>query len=61
MICGGDDRAHTSLFGAYLIVCTFFATLFGISATHLESDTIDASDARALAEVADKVIFEGLS
>ena len=55
----GEDRAHTSLFGAYLIVCTFFATLFGISATQLVSDTIDASAAHALAEVADKVVFEG--
>lgn len=55
----GEDRAHTNLFGAYLIVCTFFATLFGISATQLVSDTIDASAAHALAEVADKVVFEG--
>lgn len=55
----GDDRAHTSPYGAYLIVCTFFATLFGTSATRLVSDTIDAPDARLLAEVADKVAFEG--
>lgn len=55
----GEDRAHTSLLGAYLIICTFFATLFGVSATKLESDTIDAVDARALAEVADKVVFDG--
>lgn len=55
----GDDRMHTSLFGAHLIVCTFFAKLFGISATQIGSDTIDSVDARALAEVADKVVFEG--
>ena len=55
----GEDRAHTNLLGAHLIVSTFFATLFGVSATRLESDTIDAADARALAEVADKVVFEG--
>ncbi len=54
----GNDRMHTSLYGAHLIVCTFFATLFGISATQLESDTIDATAARALAEVSDKVVFE---
>lgn len=54
----GDDRAHTNLLGAYLIVCTFFATLFGVSATRLVSDTIDAADARVLGEIADKVVFE---
>ena len=53
----GDDRAHTNLFGAYLIVCTFFATLFGVSATNLISDTIEASDARVLSEVADRIAF----
>ena len=53
----GNDRMHTGIYGAHLIVSTFFATLFGISATRLESDTIDAADARALAEAADKAVF----
>ena len=57
--CQIKSTVATNLFGAYLIVCTFFATLFGISATQLVSDTIDASAAHALAEVADKVVFEG--
>ena len=56
----GEDRAHTGPLGAYLIVCTFFATLFGVSATRLVSDTVDASAARALAEVADKVVLDNL-
>ena len=38
----------------------FFATIFRESATHLDSGALDAADARALAEVADKIVFEGI-
>ena len=55
------DRAHTNRLGAYLIVCTFFAALFGVSATTLPSDTLPPDTAKALAEVADKVVFANWS
>ena len=54
----GPDNGHTSPLGAYLIVCTFFATLFGEPATKLSSGEIDPTDAKILAEIADKVVFE---
>ena len=54
----GPDNAHTSPLGAYLIVCTFFATLFGESATKLSAGEIDPADAKVLAEIADKVVRE---
>ena len=52
------DRAHTNLLGAYLIVCTFFATLFGESATTLPTNDLPLTEAKTLAEVADKIVFE---
>ena len=56
----GDDNAHTSVYGAYLIVCTFFATLFGTSATVLESvDGISPDDARVLQQAADRIVLGG--
>ena len=54
----GDDHAHTGKFGAYLIVCTFFASLFGISATALSDNGLDHADALALQSVADKIVFD---
>lgn len=56
----GEDNAHTSIYGAYLIVCTFFATLFGTSATQLGTGELSAEDARSLAEIADKIALEGV-
>ncbi len=56
----GDDNAHTSIYGAYLIVCTFFATLFGASPTVTETvDGISPDDARSLRQIADKIVTEG--
>lgn len=56
----GEDNAHTSIYGAYLIVCTFFATVFGTSATALESvDGISSEDARVLQLAADTIVFDG--
>ena len=54
----GPDNGHTSPLGAYLIVCTFFATLFGEPATKLSAGEIDPADAKILAEIADKVVRE---
>lgn len=54
----GADHAHTSLHGAYLIVCTFFATLFGTSATCLDFGELDSGEALALQQVADRIALE---
>ena len=56
----GDDHAHTGKFGAYLIVYTFFATLFGVSATLLDANGLDESDARELQNAADRIVFDGV-
>ena len=56
----GPDNAHTSPLGAYLIVCTFFATLFGEPATKLSAGEVDPADAKILAEIADKVVRENI-
>ena len=57
----GDDNAHTNTHGAYLAVCTFYATLFGRTATELDSAYgLPEADARALREAADKVALEGI-
>ena len=57
----GDDNAHTNTHGAYLAVCTFYATLFGKSATELEpAYGLPAADAKALQEAADKIAIEGI-
>ena len=52
-----EDNGHTSVHGAYLAVCTFFAKLFGKSATLLDPNGLPTDDARALQEAADKVVF----
>ena len=56
----GADNAHTSEAGAYLIVCTFFATLFGVSAHLLGDNGIGRERADALASIADKIALEGV-
>ena len=57
----GDDNAHTNTHGAYLAVCTFYATLFGKSATELDvAYGLPAADAKALQEAADKIALEGI-
>lgn len=55
----GPDNAHTSPEGAYLIVCTFFATLFGISATCLGANGLPHHVAHTLALAADSVVLDG--
>lgn len=54
------DRGHTSLHGAYLAICVFFATLFGVSSTKLGTLSLPAEEARDLQNVADRVALEGL-
>ena len=54
----GDDNAHTSPYGAFLIVCTLFATLFRQSATLLDPSPLEPEAAKALAQVADKIVFD---
>ena len=57
----GDDNAHTNTHGAYLAVCTFYATLFGKSATELDvAYGLPMADAKALQEAADKIALEGI-
>lgn len=57
----GPDNAHTGTHGAYLIVCTFFATVFGRSATELDTAYgLSLSDAKLLQEAADKIALEGI-
>ena len=51
----GDDNAHTSEAGAYLAVCVHFATIYGKSATLLDSNGIDES--KILQELADRIVF----
>ena len=54
----GDDNAHISEYGAYLIACTFFATLFQTTSTVLDADGLDPEDVRKLQLVADKIALE---
>lgn len=56
----GPDHAHTSERGAYLAVCVFFATLFGISATKLGTNELPPSDALILQRIADMIALEGI-
>lgn len=56
----GPDNAHTSPYGGYLIVCTFFATLFGVSSSCLEAEGIESAAARELQAVADAVALQGV-
>jgi hypothetical protein len=57
----GDDNAHTNTHGAYLAVCTFYATLFGKTATELGiAYGLPAADAKALQEAADRIALQGV-
>lgn len=57
----GDDNAHTGTDGAYLAVCTFYATLFGRSATELGvAYQLSESDAKQLQLAADKIALDGV-
>lgn len=55
----GEDNAHTSTHGAYLAVCTFYATLFGSTATELDvAYDLNEADAKVLQQAADKIALE---
>ena len=57
----GPDNAHTSIQGAYLAVCTFYASLFGRSATELNTAYgISQEDAIVLQKIADKIALDGI-
>ncbi len=57
----GDDNAHTNTHGAYLAVCTFYATLFGKSATELDiAYGLPEADAKELQQAADKIAIDGI-
>ena len=57
----GEDNAHTSVYGAYLAVCTFYTALFGESAVGLEAAYgIPECDAKQLQQLADKISLESV-
>ena len=57
----GADNAHTGVQGAYLAVCTFYASLFGRTATELNTAYgISREDAAVLQKIADKIALEGV-
>ncbi len=57
----GSDNAHTNIRGAYLAVCTFYATLFGKSATELDiAYGLPEAEAKELQKAADKIALEGV-
>ena len=51
----GTDNAHTSKQGAYLVVCTAFATIFNTSAAALGCGEINLEEAKVLQAIADEV------
>ena len=50
-----EDNGHTSIHGAYLAVCVFFAAIFNTPATVLDFNGIPKSQAQALQSIADEV------
>ena len=56
----GSDKAHTSPEGAYLIICTNFASLYGVSSAVLGTNGIDAEAAKDIQKTADKISLEGI-
>ena len=56
----GPDNAHTSPEGAYLIICTLFSSLFGVSSSVLGTNGIDKATAKKLQRIADRVTLEKL-
>ena len=54
----GDDNAHVSEYGAYLIACTFFGALFSTSSSVLDFDGLPEETARNLQLAADKISLE---
>ena len=61
MILWGEDHAHTNTCGAYLAVCSFYASIFGRSATELDNGyNIPKQEAALLQKIADKIALEGV-
>ena len=57
----GPDNAHLGIHGAYLAVCTFYATLFGRSASELDTAyDLPEQDAEILRQIADKIARDGI-
>ena len=56
----GPDNAHTSPEGAYLIICTIFASLYGVSSAVLGTNGIDAEAAKVIQKIADRISLEGI-
>lgn len=57
----GEDNGHLNTYGAYLAVCTFYAGLFGKTATELGIGYgLPEADAKSLQRVADKIALEGV-
>ena len=55
----GSDNAHTSELGAYLVASIMFTTIYGISATELDKDSLSATDAALIQSIADKIALAG--
>lgn len=55
----GEDNAHTNEYGAYLAVCVFFVSLFGVSAKLLDTCDLPEEDALTLQAIADKIALYG--
>ena len=56
----GQDNGHTSEHGAYLAVCVFFASVFGVSSACLEWNGLAETDAKELQSIADKIALQGV-
>ena len=57
----GPDNAHTGVQGAYLAVCTFYASIFGRTATELNTAYgISQEAAAVLQKIADQIALEGI-
>ena len=57
----GPDNAHTGVQGAYLAVCTFYASIFGRTATELNTAYgISQKAAAVLQKIADQIALEGI-
>ena len=54
----GPDNAHTGIYGAYLAVCVFFATIFNTSSKILDTNGLPTEIANTLQSIADKVSLD---
>lgn len=56
----GPDHAHTGERGAYLAVCVFFSTLFGVSSRVLGTNGLPDDEAEILRSIADEIVLDGV-